>query len=254
MPQLFKIFFLSSCLFFFSCANKKKIIYFQGDKDISADTLARFSSQINTDDLLSIVVMGLDAEAVKPFNLSTYGQQQDKTQDVSVWRGYLVDAGGEIDFPVIGRVKLAGLTRAEATELLKTRLKDYIREPMVNIQIINYKVTILGDVNRPGVYTIPNERVTLIEAIGLAGDLNITAKRKNILVIRDKNGRKTETRVDLTTKDIFNSPVFYLQQNDVVYVEPNRSKKNGAVVNATGVTILISLTTLLITLTSLLTR
>jgi polysaccharide biosynthesis/export protein len=119
---------------------------------------------------------------------------------------------------------------------------------------MNFKVTILGDVNKPGNYTIPHERITLIEAIGMAGDLNISAIRENILVLRETNGLITETRVNLTTKEIFNSPVLYLQQNDVIYVEQNRAKKNTSVINPTAITLVLSLTTLGVTLLNLLIR
>jgi len=259
MSQVIKLIFLISALCFFSCANKKKIIYFQGDKEIKSDSTAGFSARLRIDDLLSITVMAMDAEAVKPFNLSTYGQlngQQNNSAPggASGSIGYLIDSKGEIEFPVIGKIKLAGLARAEAADLLKNRLKDYLKEPIVNIQVLNYRFTILGDVSRPGVYTVPYERITLVEALGLAGDLNMTALRKNILVIREKDGKRSEMRLDLTSKEIFNSPAFYLQQSDVVYVEANKSKHNSSIVNTTGITFAISITTLLVTLTTLLIR
>lgn len=257
MPGAIRILFIISLLFVFSCANKKKIVYFQGDKSVNSDTINGFSAKLRIDDLLSIVVMGMDAEAVKPFNLSTYGQfvgqQENPGTSSQTASGYLIDKNGDIEFPIIGRIKLSGLTRVEASQLIKSKLTDYLKEPIVNIRILNYKFTILGDVNKPGVYTIPNERITLIEAIGLAGDLNLSGMRKNILVIRDVEGKKTETRVDLTTKDVFNSPVYYLQQNDVIYVEQNRPKKNSSVVNSTGITLVLSSVTFLITLITLIT-
>lgn len=240
-----------------ACANKKKIIYFQGDKAIVSDTSKKYSPVYKADDLLSITVMALDADAAKPFNLATYGNlSNDKNITANSVRsgGYLIDQSGDIEFPVIGKIKLAGLNRAQATALIKSKLIEYIKDPAVHIELLNFKVTILGDVNKPGNYNIPNERITLIEALGMAGDLNLNGIRKNILIIRDNGSIKSEARIDLTTKEIFNSPYFYLQQNDVIYVEPNRSKRNSSVVNPAGVTILLALTTVGVTLLNLLIR
>ncbi|MCW3076537.1 MAG: sugar transporter [Bacteroidetes bacterium] len=252
-------FFIAAlCFVCFSCVNRKKIVYFQGDVPVKSDTLKLNSPKLQSDDLLSITVMGLDAEAVKPFNLSTYGSYYGKEvnagQGDPALAGYLIDSKGEIDFPVIGKLKLTGLNRSEAAIYISSKLKDYVKDPMVNLRIMNFKITILGDVARPATYTIPNERITLIEAIGLAGDLNLSGKRKNVLVIRDMDGKKTETRVDLTNNEVFNSAVYYLKQNDVIYVEHNRAKRNAAGVNLATVSVLVSLTSIVITLISILTR
>jgi polysaccharide export outer membrane protein len=228
--NIFRLLICISVLGMFSCVNKKKIIYFQGDKAIASDTTKKHSALLKIDDLLTITVMSMDAEATKPFNLSTYGTNQNSMNSTSSSnngpKGYLIDENGEITFPVIGKIKLVGLNRTQAGELIKEKLKDYLKDPIVHIEIQNFNITILGDVSKPGNYTVNHERITLIEAIGMAGDLNISGLRKNVLVIRDNEGKKTETRVDLTNKELFNSPVFYLQQNDIVYVEQNRSKKN----------------------------
>lgn len=253
-----RILIFISALSIFSCVNKKKIIYFQGDKAIASDTTKKHSPLLKIDDLLMITVMSMDAEATKPFNLSTYGANQNSINNPSGSntgpKGYLIDENGEIAFPVIGKIKLAGLNRTQACDLIKEKLKDYLKDPIVHIEIQNFNITILGDVSKPGNYLVNHERITLIEAIGMAGDLNISGLRKNVLVIRDNNGSKTETRVDLTNKELFNSPVFYLQQNDIVYVEQNRSKKNSGAINATSITLIISITTLGITLLNLLLR
>ncbi len=241
-----------------ACTSKKKLKYFDGElKQTQADV--KFNNPIfRKDDLLSITVMGMDPESVFPFNMPISQQYATNvggySQGAPTPPGYLIDGAGEIDFPVIGKIKLAGLTRTEAVELLKSKLSAYVAKPNVNIRILNFKVTVLGEVRNPGTFTIPNERVTLLEALGIAGDLLITGVRKNVLVIRDEDGKKTETRVDLTTTDIFNSPVYYLQQNDVVYVEPNRAKMNSSVVNAANVGIAVSVLSLLITMATLLSR
>jgi polysaccharide export outer membrane protein len=202
-------------------------------------------------------VISSDADAALPFNLpavSGSGMMGGYTQGTPTVPGYLVDSTGDIDFPIVGRVHLAGMSRSEAIEFLKKTLKPYLSNPTIVMRILNYKVTVLGEVKNPGTFTIPNERVTILEAIGIAGDLQITGMRDNVLVIREVDGKRVEYRVDLRSKDIFNSPVYYLTQNDVVYVEPNRAKRNSAVINATNVGILISASSIIVSLIVLITQ
>ena len=137
---------------------------------------------------------------------------------------YLVDASGNIEFPVLGTVKLGGLTRSEANQVLKERLSEYIKDPIVNIRLANFTITILGEVNRPGTFTIQDERVSVSEALGLAGDLTIYGKRDNILLIREINGEKRYAKLDMTSVNIVSSANYYLTQNDVLYVEPNNAR------------------------------
>lgn len=245
---------------FTSCVSRKKINYFQNAS--SNDSTAVVSANYNytpvfkPDDFLSIDVTAIDIEAVKPFILDPSqinSQVPAYNNGIAARSGYLIDNNGDIDFPLLGKIHLAGLNRNEATEIIKKRLSEYISNPVVNIRIQNFKVTVLGDVRNPGSFNIPNERITLIEALGIAGDLNISGVRKNILVIRDNNGVKTEHRVDLTSKKVFSSPVYYLSQNDVVYVEPNRAKRNSSLVSATA-GIFISVTSLILTTVNLLTK
>jgi polysaccharide export outer membrane protein len=233
----------------FSCTNKKKFIYFQGSSPGSQANQS-YSPILKPDDLLSITVMGLEESAVKPFNLPLTISQNigGYTQGAPTQPGYLIDVDGNIDFPVIGKIKIGGLSRQAAIELLKEQLKPYLQNPTIIMRIINYKVTVLGEVKNPGTFTIPNERISILEAIGIAGDLLITGKRKNIIVIREENGKRMETRIDLTNKDVFNSPVFYLQQNDVVYVEPNRTKINSSAVNTANVSLVVSVISLFVTM------
>lgn len=245
-------------LFFSSCANKNKLIYFNSKNSIStADANKNYTPVLKADDFIAVNVMGLDEVAVKPFNLpvNIYNNNMSGySSGVPSTQGYLIDSEGNIDFPVIGKIKLAGLNRNEATEVLKEKLKQYINNPTVLIRILNFKVTVLGEVKNPGTFNIPNERITLLEAIGIAGDLNITAVRKNVLVIRDVDGKKTEYRVDLTAKDLFASPVYYLNQNDVVYVTPNRAKINSSVINPANAGIIISAVSLVISVIVLITK
>ena len=246
-------------VFFVSgCTSKKKMVYFQGNAAIKPDVNKSYTPVFQADDFLSITVMGLDPESVKPFNMPvtsvSSSNQGGYITGIPSLYGYLIDANGMIDFPVIGKVKISGLERLAAIELLKEKLKAYVNNPTINIRILNYKITLLGEVKNPGTFNIPNERITLLEGLGLAGDLNITALRKNVLVIRSTDGVKTETRVDLTSKDLFSSPVYYLHQNDIVYVEQNRAKINSSVVNASNVSLIVSVISLLVTMAVLFSR
>jgi len=211
-----------------SCKTKKDVIYFQNTKNletiVDTDT---FTPRFKVNDIVSIYVSTFDPEASAPFNLvkSTGSGGGGGNQFLD----YLIDVEGNIDFPVLGKIKLLGLTVEEAKVLIKDKLSEgYLKDPIVNIRIQNFRITMLGAVNSPGSYPISGERVTLIEAIGMAGDLNIRGRRDNILVIRDFNGTKTYTRVNLKNKEVFNSPVYYLTQNDVVYVEQNSAAVSSA--------------------------
>ena len=232
------------------------MIYFQGDSNISSENNKNYTPVFHTDDILSINVLGLDPESVKPFNYQiSSANLLGASNDPSIAQGYLIDAEGMIEFPVLGKLKLAGFDREKAIELFKEKLKPYVNNPTVIIRILNYRITVLGEVRNPGTFKIPNERITLLEALGLSGDLQINGVRKNVLVIRDIDGKKTETKVDLTSKELFSSPVYFLQQNDVVYVQPNKAKINtSGVINASNVGMTISILSLLTTLTILLSR
>ncbi len=255
------IFYLAILILTFttSCATKKNLIYFQSGTtpDSTAVKVANtnYTPIFRSDDFLSIDVMAMDLETAKTFNLPVLNNSTPSgyNNGYASKYGYLIDAQGMIEFPMLGKIKLAGLDRMQATELIQNKLKDYIANPIVSIRILNYKITVLGDVKVPGTYNIPNERLTLPEALGLAGDLNMTGIRKNILVIRDVDGVKTETRVDLTSKEVFSSPVYYLTQNDVIYVEPNRAKRNSSVISSTA-GVFISVASLLITTINVITN
>ncbi|SEQ45568.1 polysaccharide export outer membrane protein [Hyunsoonleella jejuensis] len=216
---------ITICLF--SCASKSEVIYFQNAKNFETivDT-ETFAPKFKVNDVVSIYISTYDMEAVTPFNLFETAGPNTNARLID----YLVDIDGNIDFPVLGKVKILGLSIEETRELFKEKLTEYLKDPIINIRILNYRVSVLGEVNSPGRYDVSGVRITLPEAIALAGDLTIKGKRENVLVIRDFNGTKTYTRVDLTNKELFNSPVYYLTQNDVVYVEPN----NSAISNASG--------------------
>jgi polysaccharide export outer membrane protein len=176
--------------------------------------------------------------------------RQNVIQGQQAMQLYLVDAAGMIDFPVLGKLKISGLTRSQVTKMFQDKIGVFIKNPIINFRITNFKVSVQGEVNTPGTYAVNSERVTLIEALTMARDLTIYGKRNNILVIREVEGVKTYNRVDITKGGFINSPFYYLAQNDVVYVEPNKNRINGAAIGAnTGV--IISITSILITLITL---
>ena len=240
-----------------SCATKDDVVYFNGmssaDNSIGLDS---YSPTYHIDDELIIVVNALDNEAAKPFNKTSVSMAQDLLDARGRERiqTYRVFPNGNINFPVLGEIKMAGLSRSQATTMLQEKLTDYIKNPIVDIETVNYRITVLGEVARPGTYTAVNERITLVEAISMAGDLTIYGERENVLVIQDYDGKKTYTRVNLKSNELFNSPVYYLSQNDVVYVEPNKTRaKNSAIGAQTGViltsiSLLVSMTALIVTI------
>ena len=235
----------------FSCASKKDMIYYQDIDALGAQEKSNsYEIKIQPDDLLQISVYAEDPEIAKAFSLNTSSETGSTGGSGSV---YLVDAYGFIDFPTLGKIKVSGFNRTEVLHLLDTKLSQYIKKPIVSLRITNFKVSVQGEVNAPGTYPIASERITLIEALTLAGDLSVYGKRDNILIIREIDGVKSFNRVDITKADFMNSPFYYLAQNDVLYVEPNQNKINVSAVNpSTGlifsvISILITLTTLIIT-------
>lgn len=186
---------------------------------------------IQPEDLLRITVHSLDPLAAAPFNLEAEGVNNRQltggnqgSSQLELFMGYFVDQEGAIDFPVLGRIPVEGKTLEEAKLDILSRLKTYLKDPVVNIRYLNFKVTVLGEVNFPGTLRLSNKRVTLLEALGMAGDLTNYANRLSILVIREKDGIRTYERLNLQSNEIFASPYFYLQQNDVIYVEPIRAR------------------------------
>ncbi len=236
-------------LMFLSCATRKDLVYYQNIDGLKAkENSNSYEIKIQPDDLLTIIVSADDPETAIPFNLSTVtATNLNVARGLETIQSYLVDAQGTIDFPVLGKIKVSGLTRSEVLQLFQEKIEKYIKNPVVNLRIMNFKVSVQGEVNLPGTYSIASERITLIEALTLAKDLTIYGKRNNILIIRDIDGVKSYNRVDITKANFINSPFYYLAQNDVVYVEPNQSRINASVVGPnTGV--IISISSLLITL------
>lgn len=233
-----------------SCVSKKEMIYFQEVDGVKiSETIVNYEPKIQKGDILNINVSAIDAMAAAPFNLyeaTGIGTPKPIT--------YLVNSDGEINIPVLGKIKVEGFTTKQITTNLTNRLKkDYIKNPIVNIRLINFKVTVLGEVKAPGTYTVLNERVSIIEAIGMAGDLTIQGKRSTVKLVREQGGKREMVTLDLTNKKIFNSPYYYLAQNDVIYVAPNKAKINSSAVGANA-GIIISSISALISLIAILTR
>lgn len=218
-------------LLLFSCASSEDILLFQDIASLETYTeVQRNNPTIKEDDLLIITVSASDMEAVRPYNLMietrpSYTTNSFNLSNNSQQQTYLVDTNGNIDFPILGRQHIAGMSRSEVVDHLRTLISKDVKDPIVNVRIVNYKVTVLGEVNNPGSYTIEGERVTLPEALGLAGDMTIYGKRNNIIVLRElKEGKKVYEQIDLTSIEALQSDYYYLKQNDVVYVQPNNAQ------------------------------
>jgi polysaccharide export outer membrane protein len=250
----FTTFILAIC--FSSCVSKKDITYFQFGEIDQKKVSNVYKTVFKPDDILQIVISASDIAAVQPFNLpaASFNSSGGASAGPGTILTYLIDSNGEIDFPILGKLKIGGLSREEAIILFKNKLDpDYVKNPTINIRISNFKITIQGDVRAPGTFNIPNERVTILDAIGLAGDINISGKRDNVLVIREEGDFKKEYRVNLLSKKTYTSPVFYLQQNDIVYVEHNYAQIQSASSN-TNTGLFISVAGTLIAIATLLIR
>lgn len=233
-----------------SCASRDKIRYYKGIEEAAYADSITYNPVLKQDDLLSIIVSSPSAEATANFNVASFGVGNTglapgATAEQPGYLSYLIDNQGKIDFPVLGKLTLGGLTRSQAMSMIKAKLKDYIKDPFVTMRILNFKVSVTGEVTQPGSFPIATERVTLPEALAMAGDLTIYGKRDNILIIRETDGKKTYNFVDITKADFINSPFYYLSQNDMVYVEPNKVRMNGSTIGPNITVILSSLSLLL---------
>ena len=218
-------------LFATSCVKSKDLTYFQPENDSIdyevTEIVNQFVPQIQSGDILSISVSSISPDASEMFNpiqQQTQYQQSVGTIAPNPAIGFLVDASGNVQLPLVGNVTVKGLTTEEARILISKKLEKYLISPTVNIRIANYRISILGEVTRPATYTIPNEIITLPQAIALAGDLTIYGKRNNIMVIREEAGKRTFARIDIRDRNMFNSDYYYLRPNDIVYVEAKKSK------------------------------
>ena len=228
--------YLMQCLIAFSitmslpsCTSLKHVPYFQDIPDSTKQTLVTEGTYadpvIRPDDILSITIVTIDPTTSAAVNqASVVPVAASNISAPQLVPGLQVDKNGNISFPIIGDVHVAGLTSYQAKELIKTMADKYFKDTDVQLRFANFQITVLGEVVHPSTFTVPNEKVSVLDAIGMAGDLTIYGRRENVLVIRENNGKKELCRLDLNNSEIFKSPYFYLRQNDVVYVEPNKSK------------------------------
>ncbi len=234
-----------------SCITAKKIPYLENVEEYSTEALQQITSVpeqvISPGDLLDITVMGTDRTAVQPFNrrvveIGVYGGSTAATEELNY---YLVDNSGHIEMPVLGRIFVQGMTKSELESYVSSQIHPkYVHEkPSVTVRFKNFRVSVVGDVARPGSYIAANERINVFEALALAGDLNITARRDNILLVRvNSDGTRSTARLDINDKDFILSPYFYLRQNDVLYVEPNEYKAASSVIVPPTVSLALSIT------------
>ena len=242
-----------------SCGSYKDVPYMQNVNTLNefANDLPLYDAKIMPKDLLSITVNTTDPQAAAPFNLTmqtpiNVAQGNAYTTTQPALQQYLVNNNGEITMPVIGKVKVVGMTKTQAEEIIRVRLEPYLKEePIVTVRMANYKISVLGEVAHPGTFTVSNEKVNVLEALAMAGDMTVYGMRKNVKLIReDAQGKRQIAVLDLTDSQIVVSPFFYLKQNDILYVTPNETKaKNSTIGNTT--TTWLSATSILVSLASL---
>lgn len=235
-----------------SCASRENLVYYQNIEQIETNN-RKFETIIQPDDLLMIIVSAKNPLATQQFNLTTNLSVDPTNQAASgqmQQQLYLVDSEGYIDFPVLGKIKVGSKTRKQIIDDLKTRISREVKDPIINLRIMNFKITVLGEVKMAGTHKITSERITLPEALSLSGDLTLYGRRDNILISREENGEVKNYRVDITKADFINSDFYYLKQNDVVYVEPNKVAVNSSAVGP-NISIYLSAFSLLLTTVAL---
>ena len=220
---------VAAILFFGSCTTSRNAVYFRDQKDGALDSTTIPQSVIQKSDLLGIMVSSSNAAASAQFNSTSVAFENatgTSSGTVGQTPGYLVDADGFIQFPLLGKLRAGGLTVNQLAEQISKQLLDrkQLVDPIVSVRFLNFKVTVLGEVKNPTVVNVPTSKITLLEALGLAGDLTIYGKRENVMVIRDENGARSMKRLNLNTSEIFASPYYFLRSGDIVYVEPNKAK------------------------------
>jgi polysaccharide export outer membrane protein len=237
-----------------SCGSRKDIAFFQNSEN-DKEMKSSFESRFKSDDLLRIFINTKDSEAAMAFNLPIVSTLPIRGGIGQLdYQTYLVDNLGFIEYPILGKIKVAGLTKSEFINYLKQQFKLYLKsDPVININILNFKISVTGEVAKPGNFIISSERISLPDALALAGDLTIFGKRSNIIVLRDVSGIKTINRIDITKTDFITSEFYYLSQNDVVYVEPNKTRVNASAIGPNAAVIISGLS-LLITVVALLTK
>ena len=246
-----------SILLLSGCNSYKHVPYLQdADSTSLKEPQVMYDAKIMPKDLLTITVNTTDPEAAAPFNLTVqtpYNATGTNTLNrQSTLQQYLVSNEGTIDFPVLGRLQISGLTKSEAENLIREKLGDYLKEtPIVTVRMTNYKISVLGEVARPGMFTISNEKVNIFEALALAGDLTIWGKRNDVKLIRENAaGQREIIKLNLNKSDIVASPYYYLQQNDILYVTPNKTKAKNSDIGQ-GTSLWFSATSILVSIANL---
>lgn len=244
-----------------SCSSYKNVPYLQNPEVVNElkKELPLYDAKIMPKDLLTIMVNTTDPEAAAPFNLTAQTTANNANKSLysqPTLQQYLVNNEGEIDFPVLGRLHVGGLTKNQAEDLVREKLKPYLREePIVTVRMVNYKISVMGEVARPGTFTVNNEKVNILEALAMAGDLTIWGKRDDVMLIReDAKGKREIITLNLNDANLITSDHYYLQQNDILYVSPNKTKaKNSDIGQSTSLwfsatSILVSIASLLVTI------
>lgn len=244
------------CSFLYSCASNKDVLYLQNMKSFEDNQVPFNELKFQKSDILSIIVATPDQQSAVPFNLSAITTLEERNRGAvpSAVQSYLIDNNGAINFPVLGKVKAAEKTNTQLTTELEGLLSRYIKNPIVTIRLTNFKVAVLGEVNNPGYFTIQNDRVNVFQALSMAGDMTIYGKRKEVTLLReDSNGKKSYHAIDFTDKDLLNSPYYYMQQNDVLIVPPNKAQVQSSAFNRNS-SVYISIVGVIITVISLFAR
>ena len=240
---------------FSGCTSSKDILYFQDiDQTVPEKIPAEYEPVIMKDDKLQIIISGPDKSVIAPYNFTLSSNTAGSYATTQAVVPYLVDSEGYIDMPGLGRIKVEGMHRTELVDHITRMLTEQglVKEPVVSVSFLNYRITVLGEVRNPGTYTVPSERVTVLQALGMAGDLLITADRHDIILIRDVDGKQTHYNFDLTESKILNSPYFYLHQNDVIYVPQSATRiAQGTTATSLWSIVLSSATTLVTVITFL---
>lgn len=232
-----------------SCANKKDVLYFQDIEKLQNLDINKPDLLVDTGDILSIRLSALNPESILPFQpISNSAESSD-----GGLTNFLVDLDGNIQYPVLGFIYVKGKSTREITQVLKDKIASFIKNPVVQVRVANFSISILGEVNAPGNYIIPNENITVLDALALAGDMTIFGKRRGVKVIRTTDNQKTYAELDFTSVDLVNSPYFYLKQNDVIIVSPNNAQVQSSAVNR-NISVFVSLVGLAVSVLTILTR
>lgn len=242
------------CVFMFGCATKQEVIYFQNESVYKGTDISLQEQKIQPNDILKIDIVSLVPEAAIPYNKINNSASMNSVDMMSL-NGYLVSHDFTIELPVLGKILVKELSTDSLEKKIKTMLIEgrHLEQPIINVRILNSKITLLGEVNKPGTYYFTDTRMTILQALGMGGDLTINGKRSDLLLIREKDGKRKTTHIDLTNIELLDKPYFEIQTNDVIIVQPNYAKvKSAGYIGSLGS--IVSITSLIVSLTVLLTK